>query len=205
MIDMSMAMPYLTSPDAWIEIPEFGVMPSEVNFKGFDLPLIHQKVDLFSTNLMRLNGIARTLAQREFKSLAELNEVSSAIDFSVETTVRQNASALYIFFAFELKAVRTPVIVSPKRDMEALSNVAVLVSTWAMYGAREALKLRRARNAVNASLPRPNARAVDHDEVRIEYRRLIQEGHTEREARGILVQRGNMGSQATIYRVTKNK
>lgn len=205
MIDMSMAMPYLTSPDAWIEIPEFGVMPSEVDFKGFDIPLIHQKVDLFSTNLMRLNEIARTLAQREFKTLAELNEVLSGVDLSVETTARQNASVLYQFFVFELQSARAPVRVNPQRDMEALSNAAVFVSTWAIYGAREALKLMRARNAVNASLPRPNARAIDHDEVRIEYRRLIQEGHTEREARGILVQRGNMGSQATIYRATKNK
>ena len=204
-MDMPIAMPYLASPDAWVEIPEFGVMPSEVNFKGFNIPLIHQKVDLFSTNLMRLNGIARTLAQREFKTLAELTEVLSGVDFSVETTARQNASVLYQFFTFELQSARAPVRVNPKRDMEALSNAAALVSTWAMYGGKEALKLMRARNAVNASMPRPNARAIDHDEVRVEYRRLVQEGHTEREARGILVQRGNMGSQATIYRTTKNK
>ena len=62
-----------------------------------------------------------------------------------------------------------------------------------------------ARNASNAARPRPDARAVDHEDVLNEYRRLVQVGHTEREARGILVQRGNMGSQATIYRVTKEK
>lgn len=63
----------------------------------------------------------------------------------------------------------------------------------------------RERNVVNASKPRPNARAIDHDEVKLEYSRLVRDGHTEREARGILVQRGNMGSQTTIYRITKEK
>ena len=64
-------------------------------------------------------------------------------------------------------------------------------------------KRRSARNAGNASMPRHNARTVDHDDLRNEYRRLVQEGHTNREARGILVQRGNMGSQATIHRITR--
>jgi hypothetical protein len=66
-----------------------------------------------------------------------------------------------------------------------------------------AAKNLRERNAINAALPRPNARAIDHEDVLNEYRHLLREGHTEREARGILVQRGNMGSQTTIYRITK--
>lgn len=66
-------------------------------------------------------------------------------------------------------------------------------------------KRMRERNALNATSPRPNGRATDHDDVLIEYQRLVREGHTEREARGILVQRGTMGSQSTIYRITKEK
>ena len=68
-----------------------------------------------------------------------------------------------------------------------------------------AAKLQSERNAGNASMPRQNARTVDHDDVLHEYLHLVQEGHTQREARGILVMRGNMGSQSTIHRITKEK
>ena len=65
---------------------------------------------------------------------------------------------------------------------------------------------RRQRMAVvnrkNARKERPDARKIDHDEVRREFKKLINEGFTEREARGILVQRG-IGSQPQIYRITK--
>lgn len=66
-----------------------------------------------------------------------------------------------------------------------------------------AAKLMSERNAGNASMPRPNARVIDHEEVLRDFKHLIREGHTEREARGVLVQRRNMGSQSQIYRITK--
>jgi len=59
---------------------------------------------------------------------------------------------------------------------------------------------RRKVNAENAKLPRQ--KTVDHEEVMLEFRRLIREGHTEREARGLLVQR-RLASQPTIHRITK--
>ncbi len=57
------------------------------------------------------------------------------------------------------------------------------------------------RNRKNAKKERPDARKIDHDEVRREFKKLVNEGFTEREARGILVQRG-LGSQPQIYRIT---
>jgi hypothetical protein len=74
-----------------------------------------------------------------------------------------------------------------------------------LTGVKVTAKRLSERNAGNASMPRPNGRVVDHEDVLMAYRHLVREGHTEREARGILVQRGNMGSQATIYRVTNKK
>lgn len=56
----------------------------------------------------------------------------------------------------------------------------------------------------NAKRPRPNRRAGDHDEIVADFLRLVKQGHTEREARGMLARRGD-ASPSTIYRVTKNK
>ena len=58
-------------------------------------------------------------------------------------------------------------------------------------------------NKKNAKSPRPNARLADpEDEITTEFLRLCREGHSEREARGILVSWGRW-SQSTVYRRTK--
>ena len=211
MIDGADPMAYLVSPDAWIKIPEFGVMPSEVNYEGFSFPVIHATVNPFSVNLMKLIGIARKLASREFKTLAELRQVyEGALDVmieeveegSAEWTSRQSLSMIYMEFMRYIQEARAPVL-KHQSNLEALSNAALLIAWCGTHGAKAAAKLLSKKNAGNASMPRPNARAVDHDDVLNEHRHLVREGHTEGEARGILLQRGNMGSQATIYRVTK--
>lgn len=58
-------------------------------------------------------------------------------------------------------------------------------------------------NRANAKKPRPNRHVCDHDELRQEFLRLVREGHSPGNARGILKERGP-ASQATIYRVTKD-
>jgi hypothetical protein len=50
-------------------------------------------------------------------------------------------------------------------------------------------------------VPRPAARKHDPDEIAKAFARLIQEGHTEREARGILLS-WERWSQSTIWRAT---
>lgn len=61
---------------------------------------------------------------------------------------------------------------------------------------------RKVMNQKNAKAPRPNGRTVDHDEVITEFTRLTREGHTPREANGMLFARG-LASRATINRITK--
>ncbi|MBS4038918.1 MAG: hypothetical protein KGZ46_12250 [Hydrogenophaga sp.] len=56
-------------------------------------------------------------------------------------------------------------------------------------------------NKENAALPR--SKRVDHDTIEHEYRRLLREGFTPRQARGKLVANG-VGTQPTIYRITKS-
>lgn len=61
---------------------------------------------------------------------------------------------------------------------------------------------RKVMNQKNAKSPRPNGRTVDHDEVITEFLRLTREGHTPREANGMLFARG-LASRSTIIRITK--
>jgi len=63
---------------------------------------------------------------------------------------------------------------------------------------KKELRSERARTAATAS--RPASRTVDHHAVLTEIKKLIREGHSEREARGIVVSRG-MASQPTVSRI----
>lgn len=61
-------------------------------------------------------------------------------------------------------------------------------------------------NKKNASMPRPAARSIEteDDEIVNEFRRLVREGHSAREARGIMTG-WHKWSQSTIYRRTKEE
>lgn len=210
------------NPDAWIEIPEFGVKPLEVNFEGFACPIFGPKVDhALAENIVSLIGMARTLAQREFKTLSGLRASNTAaydvmledqdanpeqeVDISPERlTETQRAGLLYQFFMFDIEIV-TRSSASPKKRLEAMASAASSLAMWATGGAAAAHKRLSKRNAMNASALRPNGRVIDPKEVLDEFRRLVRDGHTAREARGLLTQRGNMGSQSTIYRITAKK
>lgn len=210
----------LENPNAWQKIPEFGVKPSEVNFVSFAssvfIPKLSREV---SENLTCLIGAARGLAQREFKKYEDLQrsgaealdvifkaqdadpnwEISTA---PYDLTDKQRAGVLYTFFALDVARI-TGVIATPNRRLEALASAASFVVRWATEGAEDTLKRMQERNAKNAKAPRPQAQTVDHQGVLSQFNLLVREGHTEREARGILLMRGNMGSQSSIYRITK--
>lgn len=204
------AQEYLDDPDAWLEIPEFGVIPTKVDFQGFSSPVFGPHADLnFSRDMTYLIRATRRLAQVEFKTQDSLwqsyEQVRHQSDDEADSrTPAQRVAVLYQMLVHLFHHLNNP-DATAQRKFDAMTDVAWLLTNWLTNGAKETLEIVRRRNAENASMPRPNARAVDHDEVLIEYRRLVREGHTSREARGILVKRGNMGSQATIYRVTNKK
>ena len=58
---------------------------------------------------------------------------------------------------------------------------------------------RRRREANRQNAKKPRQSHVDHDEIWHEFKRLVQQGHTERNAKGLLKQRG-LASTATIWR-----
>ena len=199
------------NPDTWAHIPEFDVKPSEVEFQGFSDFVFGPKTDTdLSENLVELIRIARKLVRKEFKTMKDVHQSSfAAWDLMVETpdevlNQAQRAAAIYGSVMMSIEAVCSH-HTSAKIKLNAMASAGSFVAIWADGDSEMALERICKRNAGNASMPRPNARAIDHDDVLTQYRYLVQQGHTERQARGILVERGNMGSQATIYRVTKEK
>ena len=200
---------YRDDPDAWLVIPGFHIKPSDVNYSGFSIPVFSPNVDCDVTeNLISIIGSARKLAMRSFKNLATLdffNVIALKKFEGGHPLVECEKSAIfYSLIMGNLEQFISPKT-SPQLKVEELSFVASHLATWAVDGVSAAHEKMCKRNANIAALPRPNARGVDHEDVQNEYRRLVREGHTEREARGILVSRGNMGSQSTIHRVTKKK
>jgi hypothetical protein len=61
---------------------------------------------------------------------------------------------------------------------------------------------RRITNQKSAEAPRPSGRIVDHEDIAAQFGRLVREGHTRREANGMLFLRG-LASRSTIWRITK--
>ena len=154
----------------------------------------------------------------DFSEIMELSSQAGDVEFSVDSLpgLKPGDRTLYALgvasrlskkMLVELdEGVETEVIVVGAMCCESLIKKA---AGWCLgvelTGAKAVKELLKLRNTLNAKNPRPNARAIERDDVLSEFHRLVREGHTEREARGILVQRGNMGSQTTIYRITKKK
>ena len=200
---------YRNNPDAWIDIPEFRIKPFDVNYEGFAIPVFGLDVDYeFTENLIGIIGSARKLAMRSFKKMA-------ALDFIYELGLRkikkeraligcEKVAVNYRLIMWNLELVVSP-HTTQELKLEELAFAASDLAVWAVDGPAMAYIKLCERNALISRFERPNARTIDHDEVRREFDSLVRGGHTQREARGMLVQRGNIGSQATIYRITKQK
>ena len=198
---------YRNNPDAWIDIPEFRVKPLDVSYDGFAIPVFGPDVDCeFTENLIGIIGSARKLAMRSFKQLAGLDFAYEYGVYQIEKqrklTGCEKVAVAYRLIMWSLELVVTS-RTTPKLKLEELAFAASDLAIWAVEGPSRAYTKLCERNAFISTLKRPNARTVDHDEVSHEFRSLVKEGHSDREARGILVRRGNMGSQTTIYRITK--
>lgn len=61
-------------PDNWVRIPEFGVMPMDVSFEGFSIPIRGPRKDLllWASDLRDAVRAIRQEARRRFASLREL-------------------------------------------------------------------------------------------------------------------------------------
>jgi len=60
-------------PDTWIVIPEFGVLPADVNGRGFDRPVCVPEIDeSIQGPIWNIIGSMRFMAKGRFNSLADL-------------------------------------------------------------------------------------------------------------------------------------
>jgi len=209
--------------DAYIEISDFDVKPSDVNGIGFAYPVSGPKETTeMAMHMVSFLRAARRLLRDEFKTIKEMNdcrdEAMTALNGDLKKygfdegmlhwrkniTDRQRVAFVYSNFTRELKKIYKPAT-DEKVKLQALAGAFHTLFIWTTEGPKAAEKAQSERNKINASRPRPKTGSDDADEVLREFKLLRDAGHTVSEARGILVKRGNMGSQTKIYKITKNK
>lgn len=67
-------------PDTWIVIPEFDVLPADVNGRGFDRFVFVPEIDRsIQGPIWNIIGSMRTLAKKRFSSLAELTAATDRV------------------------------------------------------------------------------------------------------------------------------
>lgn len=119
------------------------------------------------------------------------NDIASAMHLEDGLSSSESAAAFCLRLCVGWQALETP-------NDEVAGRIFL-----AMTGFKSLAIERRSQNRANAKKPRENARRVDHEDLLAAFRSLVTSGHTDREARGILLSRGCYGSQSTIYRITK--
>lgn len=65
------------NPDNWIDIPEFGVMPADVDFQGFAFPILDPTTDgdHWRAALFEASSMVRQQARTRFASLADIKDL----------------------------------------------------------------------------------------------------------------------------------
>jgi len=137
-----------------------------------------------------VNGAVRA----EFQTLVEANLFADSLNAKRKATERELKRADSAKY-WRLRCEATELMVGEleaKLEAKVPSELMTFFKRWKMV----------IQNRKNARRSRPKARASDSDEITSEFRRLVREGHTEREARGIMNSWGRW-AKSTIYRKTK--
>ena len=149
-------------PDNWFEIPEFGVMPDEVDRKGFDFPIVGPGSVGFDRisdreSVRHLVRIARKLIRKDFESIADmrrayrevlelLEPASGDVGFVVRepaaeiSPARRSALVSAFIYSAAMEALQAsvrqvPLLSRPFVTSEALSNLAFASSALARWSA----------------------------------------------------------------------
>lgn len=92
-------------PDFWLEIPEFGINPISVSFKGFAIPIVEEGATISKFHLLIRQNVrtARQLVQLRFTSQEVLKNhwreyVTS--DFDSEISLNHNIANIYMEIIF---------------------------------------------------------------------------------------------------------
>lgn len=197
-------------PDNWFEIPEFGVLPEDVGWRGFALPIVWMMADTRPggrpESVRAIVRAVRQLARQHFNSLSDL--LAANLEF-IDLVEAEDYDSLTD--RHKVAFVYRSTIDALKRNADnregniaanAIASASATLIEWVIGGSIDAALRRSEQNRKNAQVPR--TKRVDHDTIEHEFLRLRREGFTDREARGILVANG-VGSQSTIYRITTKK
>lgn len=145
------------TPDAWIEIPEFGVKPSEVNEMGFAYFVADPEQPVSSAfDMIYLIRAARKLAQVEFKTLKEMHAVQEDSVFNLGLCIaeygndkgqarwretlndRQRVAFVYSAIMRGLRARYDPKM-KQEAVVQALARAAHSLLAWTTEGPKAAL------------------------------------------------------------------
>ncbi len=116
------------NPANWLVIPEFGVRPTKVSFRGFDLLIPWSKCWIHD-QLSQIVKTSRELAQHQFSSLAKLRDVANA----KQDSRKKETALLYEGVIEELCKVLDWRLDEEDR-LYALAEAGSIVAAWAANG-----------------------------------------------------------------------
>ncbi|MGX5650192.1 hypothetical protein ACWKW4_08050 [Hydrogenophaga borbori] len=123
-------------PDNWLRIPEFGVRPADVNFEGFEVPILGEYADEFPWKVPVFEVVhsVRDEARERFKTLKQLKAEYSVTLNSAELmlepnenpaawTSRQMFAAKYFWFFHSIE-LAIGAYESSEHQLEAMAYLA---------------------------------------------------------------------------------
>lgn len=134
----------MLDPDNWLEIPEFGVQPADVDFKGFADPILHPDSPnrSLAISIRSMVKVARALARAKFSRLADLNAAASSVFKKIdEGSTAPLSDEVNTAFTYWLAMSRMSVLLAPPAFMteemrlEAVASKGALIANWAFRGA----------------------------------------------------------------------
>jgi hypothetical protein len=119
--------------DRWLVIPEFGVCPADVQYRGFDLPIRHS----MAWGLHELVHATRKLAQQEFDSLRALRTFSGA-----SATSKGRAAEAYLSVFYDLSRA-----IDERKDHDEradhFASASGVLAVWSIEGPAAAVERMR--------------------------------------------------------------
>lgn len=135
-------------PDNYLVIPEFGVMPESVQFKGFDCPLVYPGVPHreAAKSIRSMLRVARLQIRKRFNSYADVIRVFDEvfhikgdgveIDDPAEMTEDQREANFFMLIAIRLSQAAAPHEAEHAR-LASLADAANILSGWQLVSEHE--------------------------------------------------------------------
>lgn len=149
-------------PDNWFQIPDFGVLPAEVNFVGFAFPIVTPSAQNYALakDVRILVKTTRKLARRSFDSLADLQPLHQEAfkrfidhDRSITLTTKHEVAFLYKYVMWSLEKSMHLSLEEPKISQQFLAGAAVALVEWSQGKTKRASEVAaRARHSENHAM-----------------------------------------------------